>query len=65
MGAYFVLLILGDRRYEVEVVLECERDHFYGEEEECRIAERFVQYKVDGIRGRGINEWQYRHPQRL
>ena len=38
-----------------------EADHFYGDEDECRIAERMAKYRVNGVAGAGIVEWQFRN----
>jgi hypothetical protein len=47
----------------VEVNVTAEDEHFYGNEFESKIVERMAEYKVNGIPGSGITEWQYRNIQ--
>ena len=52
---------LGGVEYAIEVSVEADTCHFYGDDDECRMVERFVQYKVNGAPGLGICEWQNRN----
>lgn len=51
----------GGKRYEVEVDVTYETQHYYGDDDEAKLVERFAQYRVDGVSGSGITEWQYRN----
>ncbi|PVD27980.1 hypothetical protein C0Q70_10556 [Pomacea canaliculata] len=51
----------GGKQYDMEcIVLDC--PIFYmGEEWDAKIYERFCQYQVNGLKGWGISEWDYRN----
>ena len=53
-------LTTGGKLYELEcTVLDC--PIFYmGVEWDAKIYERFCQYSVNGVKGWGISEWDYR-----
>lgn len=48
-------------QYDVKVSTKYECEHFKGNDKEARLVERFNNYEVNGIKGRGISEWQYRN----
>lgn len=53
--------MLGCKRYNV-LVKSYHRTEFYiGTEAECRIVEQFCEFEVNGVKGWGAAEWQYRH----
>ncbi|XP_046660534.1 uncharacterized protein LOC124354257 [Homalodisca vitripennis] len=49
----------GERVFCVQVAVERESVHYVGWRWEARMVERFVTYRVDGVRGRGVSEWHY------
>lgn len=50
----------GGKEYFIQVDITAEGSHFYGDENESKIYERFASYTMNGIPGSGIIEWQYR-----
>lgn len=46
--------------YDVKVKTAYECEHFKGSDSEARLIERFNTYEVNGIKGQGISEWQYK-----
>ncbi|CAH2039289.1 unnamed protein product, partial [Iphiclides podalirius] len=44
-----------------QVLVEYESVHYVSSEWEARMVERFCAYRVDGVRGRGVSEFHYRH----
>lgn len=48
-----------DLRYDVNVKVIHESFHYKGNDCEARLIERFVEYEVNGVKGRGISEWSY------
>lgn len=57
----YFLGLSGGLQYEIQVKILAEAFHLYGEELESKIIERFAEYKVNGIKGNGITEWQSRN----
>ena len=55
------ILFKGGHEYFVEVQAKARASHYLGEEKEAKNIELFVDYKVDGILGTGICEWNYRN----
>lgn len=56
------LFIFADRKkYDVTVRARHKPEFYIGEEAESRIVEEFCDYTVNGVRGWGAAEWQYRH----
>lgn len=41
--------------------MEDSSDFYVGHEWEARVVERMARYTVNGIKGWGIAEWEYRH----
>ena len=58
---YGMIIEAGGQTYEIQVDIRDQAIHYYGPENESKIVERFANYKVDGIPGSGITEWQYRN----
>ena len=58
---YGFLIEAGGLTYEIQTQIVTEAEHFYGGEDECKIVERMAKYRVNGIGGAGITEWQYRN----
>ncbi|KAF4525128.1 hypothetical protein B566_EDAN005070 [Ephemera danica] len=51
----------GGCKYSVQVRVEHSPEFYIGEEWEARVVERMARYTVNGIKGWGIAEWEYRH----
>ncbi|XP_041987767.1 uncharacterized protein LOC121739387 [Aricia agestis] len=51
----------GDEVYTVQVLVEYESIHYVSDEWEARMVERFCKFIVNGVPGRGVNEFHYRH----
>lgn len=51
----------GGHEYQVQVVVNAECEHFLGHQMETKNIERFVDYKVNNVPGKGISEWNYSH----
>ncbi|XP_034831391.1 uncharacterized protein [Maniola hyperantus] len=51
----------GDQVYTVQVLVEYESVHYVSSEWEARMVERFCSFNVNGVRGRGVSEFHYRH----
>ncbi|KAG0715011.1 hypothetical protein GWK47_012905 [Chionoecetes opilio] len=51
----------GGEQHVVEVEVEASPQHYLGWDWEARMVETWVKYRVDGVRGSGICEWNYRH----
>lgn len=47
--------------YKVQVNARHQPELYIGLDAECRIIEQFCDFTVNGIRGWGAAEWQYRH----
>lgn len=62
---YGFVFLAGDQEYQMQVDIEERMAHFYGEEQECQIFECFARYKVNGVPGTGICEWQNRNVSRV
>ena len=54
-------IAVGGTSYHVDTRVLQEAVHFYGEEAESKIVERFAEYRVNSERGSGIIEWQFRN----
>ncbi|CAG4946590.1 unnamed protein product [Parnassius apollo] len=51
----------GDEVYTTQVLVEYESVHFVSAEWEARMVERFCKFVVNGVSGRGVSEFHYRH----
>ncbi|CAG9088900.1 unnamed protein product [Plutella xylostella] len=51
----------GDHVYTAQVQVEYQSIHFVSSEWEARMVERFCKFTVDGVPGRGVSEFHYRH----
>ncbi|KAM3955850.1 uncharacterized protein ACR2FA_010194 isoform 2-T2 [Aphomia sociella] len=51
----------GDEVYTVQVLVEYESVHYVSDEWEARMVERFCKFSVNGLPGRGVSEFHYRH----
>lgn len=49
------------KKYWVKVKMYKQPEFFIGLESECRIVEQFCTVEVNGVKGWGAAEWQYRH----
>ncbi|KAK3866638.1 hypothetical protein Pcinc_027840 [Petrolisthes cinctipes] len=58
---YAFTFTAGGVEHLVEVEVEMSPQHYLGWEWEARMVETFVKYRVDGVAGAGVCEWQYRH----
>jgi hypothetical protein len=56
-----LLLKTGGEEFQVQVSVLAESPHFLGLEKEAKNIERFVTYKINGVPGIGITEWNYRN----
>lgn len=50
-----------DNQYVVEVNTRTETELYMGEESECRLVEKWCNFKVNGVAGWGAAEWQYKN----
>ncbi|CAK1544878.1 unnamed protein product [Leptosia nina] len=51
----------GENEYTIQVLVEYESIHYVSQEWEAKMRERFCKYIVNGISGRGVSEFHYRH----
>jgi hypothetical protein len=51
--------------YDVRINVIYESFHFKGNNVEARLIERFVECEVNGMKGRGVSEWQYNNLRNL
>ncbi|XP_032520520.2 uncharacterized protein LOC116772433 [Danaus plexippus] len=51
----------GDVVYIVQVLVEYESIHFVSQDWDARMVERFCKFVVNGVPGRGVSEFHYRH----
>ncbi|XP_014365016.2 uncharacterized protein LOC106716094 [Papilio machaon] len=51
----------GHKVYTAQVVVEYESIHYVSSEWEARMVERFCRFSVNGVAGRGVSEFHYRH----
>ncbi|XP_068618419.1 uncharacterized protein [Battus philenor] len=51
----------GDKIYTTQVLVEYESVHYVSSDWEARMMERFCKFTVDGVPGRGVSEFHYRH----
>lgn len=58
---YAFQFIAGGETYLVKVQTHDCPEFFIGEEAECRIVEQLCAFEVNGVKGWGAAEWQYRH----
>ena len=56
---------LGGYEYFVEVKAKVRAAHYLGEDLEAKNIELFTNYKVNGVPGSGIAEWNYRNVNKL
>ena len=55
------LFYLGGYEYFIKVITKARAAHFLGEDHEAKNIELFTDYKVNGVPGSGISEWNYRN----
>ncbi|KAK8403951.1 hypothetical protein O3P69_000185 [Scylla paramamosain] len=58
---YAFTFIAGGEQHVVEVEVVASPQHYLGWDWEARMVETWVKYRVDGVSGAGICEWNYRH----
>jgi len=51
----------GDEWYDIQVDVLRRGEVMFGEDWEARVIERMCRYKVNGLDGWGVSEWEYRH----
>lgn len=51
--------VAGDHTYECKVKYDLTASHFVGNNIEVKMYERFLTCEVNGIKGKGISEWNY------
>ncbi|XP_045525863.1 uncharacterized protein LOC123715088 [Pieris brassicae] len=51
----------GDTEYTIQVIVEYESVHYVSRDWEAQMKERFCKYIVNGVPGRGLSEFHYRH----
>ncbi|XP_050351741.1 uncharacterized protein LOC126774316 isoform X2 [Nymphalis io] len=51
----------GDEVYTIQVLVEYEAIHYVSQEWDARMVERFCKFIVNGVPGRGVSEFHYRH----
>ncbi|XP_026487221.2 uncharacterized protein LOC113394210 [Vanessa tameamea] len=51
----------GDEEYTIQVLVEYESTHYVSQEWDARMVERFCKFIVNGVPGRGVSEFHYRH----
>lgn len=56
---YGFTFVANGSTYDANVQVEYDAYHFKGTDDEAKLYERFIKVDVNGIRGRGISEWQY------
>lgn len=49
----------GEQRYTIQVEVVDQAEHFVGNNWEARMVERFIDVKVNGVRGYGVSEFHY------
>lgn len=57
----YFLQIAGNRSYVVQVHSHTEFGFTIGEAAESRVVEMYSDFVVNGVRGHGVAEWQYRN----
>lgn len=57
----FLLVISGGQLYTVQVDVKDSPTFFIGDEHESRVVERLCHFNVNGVKGWGAAEWQYRN----
>lgn len=58
---YAFMFTAGGEEFMVEVEAELSPVHYLGWDWEARMVETWVKYKVNGVKGSGICEWNYQH----
>ncbi|XP_045450924.1 uncharacterized protein LOC123659795 [Melitaea cinxia] len=51
----------GDEVYTIQVLVEYESIHYVSQDWDARMVERFCKFIVNGVPGRGVSEFHYRH----
>lgn len=55
------MLFTGCQKYVVQVQAHTDFEFYIGEGAESRVVELYSDFVVNGVRGSGIAEWQYRN----